>query len=90
MDITKPEDIDTKMEDHIYDEACHICMARPHGITVKPVQVSEVDRRIDALEKGSKDRGGYVATAEREADITEDAMYDHFATEDGDDYFETM
>ena len=24
-----PEDVNTDMEDHIYDEACHICMARP-------------------------------------------------------------
>lgn len=29
MDELKPEDIDTDQEDHIYDEACHICMARP-------------------------------------------------------------
>jgi len=34
MDEAKPEDIDTDQEDHIYDEACHICMARP--INVKP------------------------------------------------------
>ncbi len=26
------EDIDTAMEDHIYDEACHLCMARPMGV----------------------------------------------------------
>ena len=29
MDDHKPEDIDTEQEDHVYDEACHICMARP-------------------------------------------------------------
>jgi len=29
FDSTSPEDIDTKMEDHIYDEACHFCMCRP-------------------------------------------------------------
>ncbi|MFZ3046294.1 MAG: hypothetical protein WA151_10295, partial [Desulfatirhabdiaceae bacterium] len=29
MDEDNPEDIDTDMEDHVYDEACHICMARP-------------------------------------------------------------
>jgi hypothetical protein len=25
------EDLEKKQEDHIYDEACHICMARPMG-----------------------------------------------------------
>ncbi len=29
MDEMNPEDIDTDQEDHIYDEACHFCMARP-------------------------------------------------------------
>jgi len=29
MDKHNVEDVDTKGEDHIYDEACHICMARP-------------------------------------------------------------
>jgi len=28
------EDVDTKGEDHVYDEACHICMARP--LTIIP------------------------------------------------------
>lgn len=30
-DEKNPEDVDTRMEDHIYDEAAHICMARPIG-----------------------------------------------------------
>lgn len=29
MDENQVEDIDTKTEDHVYDEACLICMARP-------------------------------------------------------------
>ncbi len=31
IDPHDPEDIDTRMEDHIYDEACHAVMARPLG-----------------------------------------------------------
>ena len=34
MDERKIEDVDTTGEDHIYDEACHVCMARP--LTLKP------------------------------------------------------
>ena len=30
-DPHKPEDVDTRMEDHQYDEACHACMSRPIG-----------------------------------------------------------
>jgi len=46
------EDIDTTGEDHIYDEACHICMARPlapgQGKTVEKAAA----RIIDAVEGG--------------------------------------
>lgn len=35
MDPRHIEDIDTSGEDHIYDEACHICMARPLAIVPK-------------------------------------------------------
>jgi len=28
-DMHNPEDVDKKLEDHIYDEACHVLMARP-------------------------------------------------------------
>ncbi len=35
------EDIDTTMEDHIYDEACHICMARPLAVD-KPLKQKDV------------------------------------------------
>lgn len=33
MDELRPEDIDTDQEDHVYDEACHICMAKASNIT---------------------------------------------------------
>lgn len=37
VDPNNIEDIDTKGEDHIYDEACHICMARPISVVGKRV-----------------------------------------------------
>jgi hypothetical protein len=46
------EDIDTKMEDHLYDEACHICMARPIGPEAEKVKMSESDKRINDLKRG--------------------------------------
>lgn len=46
------EDIDTTGEDHAYDEACHVCMARPlapgNGRTAAPPAA----RIIDAVEYG--------------------------------------
>lgn len=37
MDDHDPEDIDTDQADHTYDEACHICMARPMKLAEEPV-----------------------------------------------------
>jgi len=44
-DPNRPEDVDTKLEDHCYDEAALVCMARP--ISLDPRQVAE-DIRIEA------------------------------------------
>jgi hypothetical protein len=52
MDERNVEDVDTSGEDHIYDEACHICMARPMAINAPKPYKSESDRRIEELEKG--------------------------------------
>jgi len=46
------EDIDTSGEDHIYDEACHACMARPLGAVDGKTAVTPAARIIDALEAG--------------------------------------
>ena len=52
MDENRPEDIDTDQEDHIYDEACHICMARPMGLKIDPnAGKGYIDKRLDDLEK---------------------------------------
>lgn len=44
MDEKRPEDVDTTGEDHIYDEACHICMARPIAVQPTLRAVSEAGR----------------------------------------------
>lgn len=46
------EDIDTTGEDHIYDEACHACMARPLAGDTAPTAVGPTARLIDALVAG--------------------------------------
>ena len=51
-DPTNIEDIDTTMEDHIYDDACHICMARPLGPSIKTPRETATDKRLSDLEKG--------------------------------------
>jgi hypothetical protein len=99
MDITKKEDVDTKMEDHIYDEACHIAMARPLSPHQKRPRKSETDRRIDSLEKRS-DTGGFVEEAERELALAEQSLERHieveelgsdpFDYENEEDYFDTI
>lgn len=38
LDEDKIEDIDTDQEDHIYDEACMICLARPMGVSDDKVE----------------------------------------------------
>ena len=47
-DDTNPEDIDTQQEDHIYDEACHICMARPLSLVPSEAARAEDKKRVAA------------------------------------------
>lgn len=49
MDEDNPEDIDTEQEDHIYDEVCHIVMARAYGFSE-----AEVDAKVKEAEEKKK------------------------------------
>jgi len=75
---SNPEDIDTTGEDHIYDECCHICMARPLNFDDRKFVLKPLSTIIiDSLEKKSTDDefGDYVAS---EMDAYERAMgYGH-------------
>lgn len=51
MDKNNIEDVDTKGEDHIYDEACQIFMFRPMSMQLDESTQHEVDLRLDELEK---------------------------------------
>ena len=53
MDEHKVEDVETKGEDHVYDECCHICMARPLAPEKPKKPASWTDQRLDMLERGS-------------------------------------
>lgn len=48
------EDIDTTGEDHVYDEACHVCMARPLALE-PPRPGSQARRIIEAVEAPAGD-----------------------------------
>lgn len=69
VDEHKIEDVCTKGEDHQYDEACHICMARPLAMPGERPNLSATDKRIDRLIRG--ERGSYdeLATVEQSAEL---------------------
>jgi hypothetical protein len=49
MDEDNPEDIDTEQEDHVYDEACHVVMARAYGL-----KQSEIEKIVELKAKEEK------------------------------------
>jgi len=61
----KLEEIDPKCEDHIFDDSCHFCMARPMALTLPAEKKLLSDARIDAIEKPQGD--SYEAFARVEA-----------------------
>ncbi len=67
MDENNVEDVDTKGEDHQFDEACHICMARPISMTLSGIRPSMYDRRLDELEKTHRDTWEDALIAEERA-----------------------
>ncbi len=74
MDVTNLEDVDTKGEDHIYDEVCHICMSRPLGLVEKKPLKTAAQVRIDFLEKPPLD--DFEEMIRRESAITMSWMDD--------------
>jgi hypothetical protein len=77
QDALKPEDVDTKMEDHIYDEACHILMNRPLSLELPEVKPNFYQRRIDQLKHGHINTYEYIATAEQRHEINRLAGNDY-------------
>lgn len=48
------EDVDTTGEDHVYDEVCQICMARPLAMPEEKPPKTHADRHIEEIEEGGK------------------------------------
>jgi hypothetical protein len=69
MDETNTEDIDTEQNDHIYDEACHICMARP----MKLVERSE-EKKKPKLDTASRAAHKEYASIIDEIQMEQDHM----------------
>lgn len=69
FDDHKPEDIDTRQEDHAYDSACLVFMARPMAMEQPKKYVSPYDERIKDLYKVKND--------DPIADALSRQLYDH-------------
>jgi hypothetical protein len=52
LDEHNIEDVDTKGEDHVFDEVCHVCMARPLSLQPSKTFQTAHDKRIEMLKKG--------------------------------------
>jgi hypothetical protein len=87
QDQHNPEDVDTKLEDHIYDEQALLFMARPLSLELPPEAMTSYDRRIDELKRGEDDKYTRVATiaAEREMQAFEGDEWEHLEGADYDD-----
>jgi len=75
----KIEDVDDSGETHGYDEACHICMARPMALAAPPPPALKADRRIDYTERPFQgDSYEIVATIDK---IQEDRFWNQHLTD---------
>ena len=63
------EEIDTKGEDHVFDESCHICMARPLALAGEKPKLSATDKRIVRLTQGYRGSYDEVATMEQQREL---------------------
>lgn len=55
MDKLKPEDVDTKGEDHQYDEAAHIAMVRPMNLEVPTPKLTGAAHIIHHIERAPEE-----------------------------------
>lgn len=87
QDINKPEDVDTKLEDHIYDEAALLCMSRP--LSLDPVKVAEEVHRMEREEKEKElDNAAKAAWREKRKIEAEVVGADGFDLDDEDGWEE--
>lgn len=91
QDEHNPEDVDTKGEDHIYDEQALLFMARPLSLVMPPEGRSSYDQRLDELERGPADDFEHRATIQVQNEMRnlEGNEWDHLTEmeyDDGDYY----
>jgi len=80
-DANKPEDVDTKLEDHCYDEAALLCMFRP--LSLDPVRVAEEVRLMERKEQEKElDTAAQAAWKEKRRIEKEAAGDDDFDLDD--------
>lgn len=77
MDPKNPEYVDTTMPVHTFDDACHICMARPLSLQAQTKPKTQAEQRIDMVERLSMDAEEFALwQAEREIYADEMDYYD--------------
>jgi len=78
LDDKDPDDIDTNGDDHVFDDSCLVCMARPMSMEMPKRHIPDHERRILELYKGAS--GTYEDFAQREQDqALRDLGYNHDA-----------
>ena len=70
MDEMNPEDIDTEQNDHIYDETCHICMARPMKLVEEEKEVDKPKLDTPSL-AAHKEYASIIEEIQREQEFME-------------------
>ncbi len=75
MDEKHIEDIDTTAEDHVFDDAAQIAMARPMALKPSKPRMTSHDKRIEELKKGKQGDWVDYATYNQEQEIYR--LYQH-------------
>lgn len=65
VDENNVEDIDTDQEDHVYDEAAQVCMARPMALRTAAPPKLQSDLRIDFTERPLEGNYEHLAHVEK-------------------------
>ncbi len=82
-----PEMLDDGQEEHVFDESCHICMARPLSGQPPKKKIAETTKRINALTRGGN---VYERFYEQQQIDAEQALYNDAGYNDNDDDYETV
>jgi len=82
IDKNKIEDVDTDAEDHVYDEAAHICMARPLALERPKRLKTAAEKRIDELVRPKDPDGSLMFSRENDAALDNLGLHDPYLGEE--------